>query len=437
MLRLPRALGLTGLCLGGGLIAGAATALHAYGEGRNPYAKLDTFARILTTIELYWEGERSPDALVDDAIRGMVGGLDRHSHYLDPETWARVQAGNEDGLDSLGLELAAPESPRVGPTVATLTPGGPAERAGLRVGDELIAVDGVGVLGWATGEVARLLDGPEGSPLSLGVRRGAQELALTAVRDRVIAPAVEAELFAGGWGYARILHFRHRVSGELVRALDGLVARGGPLRGLVLDLRGNPGGVLDEAVAVVDLFVAEGLIVETRGRAASENGRRDATPSPSDRRYPLVILVDGGSASASEIVAGALHDLGRAKLVGTRTYGKGSVQSVHELGDGSALKLTVARYYLARGETIADGEGIEPDVVVALDDRQAPDERMRATLATLEMDPAVRERLLADLDALHPDPEEERPVPWSGDLQTRLAQDLQLATAWRVLRGEN
>lgn len=434
MLRLLRALALTGTCLAGGLVAGAGTSLYAYGEGRNPYAKLDILARVLTNIELYWEGESRPDALVDDAIAGMVSGLDRHSLYLDAETWARVQAGNEDGLDSLGLDLAQPADPRQGLEITRLVPSGPAERAGAKTGDLLIAVDDVRVRGWATAEVARLLDGPQGTPIRLTVQRGAAETQLTAIRDTVIAPAVEVGLFAPGWGYARVLHFRHRVSSELTRGLASLETPDAPLRGLVLDLRDNPGGVLEEAVAVADLFVERGLIVETRGRVEAESATRAATSAASDRRFPLVVLINGGSASASEIVAGALRDLGRATLVGTRTYGKGSVQSVYEFGDGSALKLTVARYYLAKGETIADGEGLIPDVEVPLD-ATGPEERIRATLTTLELDPALRDQLLADLDQLRADDVGEEAIDWGGTPLERIERDRALATAWRTLRG--
>lgn len=437
MLRTLRALLLAGTCLAGGLLAGAATSLHAYGEGRNPYAKLDVLARVLTDIELYWVEPAAPDALVDDAIAGMVGGLDAHSMYLDAETWGRVQAGNEDGLDHLGLELGAPAERGEGALLVTrLVPGGPAERAGARVGDALEAVDEVVVLGWDAADVARLFDGAQGTPVTLTVRRGAERVELTALRDRVIAPAVEADLFASGWGYVRVLHFRHRVSSELARALDALDARGGPLRGLVLDLRDNPGGVLEEAVGVADLFLSEGLIVETRGRVEAEHMVRDATPSPTDRDLPLVILVNGGSASASEIVAGALRDHRRATLVGTPTYGKGSVQSVYEFGDGSALKLTVARYYLASGQSIADHQGLRPDVEEPLAEALTPETRMRAALATLELDPGLREQLERDIDLLsrgHDRPVEQ--VPWGGALAERLERDPQLATAWRVLRG--
>lgn len=438
MLRLLRATALTATCLVGGLAAGAWTALHAYAQGRNPYAKLDTLARVLTNVELHWVEQVAPDLLVEHAIAGMVDALDDHSIYLDPQTWARVQAGNEDGLDSLGLELGVESGRKQDIRVTGLVPAGPADRAGLSVGDLLVAVDRADVRGWPVADVVRLLDGEPGTPLRIEVLRGEARLVLTAVRDRVIAPAVEAALFAPGWGYARVLHFRHRVSSELARALDGLERESGtPLRGLVLDLRDNPGGVLEEAVGVTDLFVGEGLILETRARDEAERSARQATPSPGDRAMPLVVLVNGGSASASEIVAGALRDLGRATLVGSPTYGKGSVQSVYEFGDGSALKLTVARYYLAGGETIADHEGLKPDVLVTLEPPDTPETRLRAALAALEMDEGLREQMLSDIDALAAleQAPELTPVPWDGPLVERLERDRQLATAWRTLRG--
>lgn len=440
MKRLLRAFVLTGAAMTAGLVAGAATTLHAYAEGRDPYARLDALARVLTQIELNFVEPMAPDTLVEHAIEGMVGALDPNSHYLDAETWSRLQAGDEDGLAGLGLDLGIADASRAnGLPVTKIEPGGPAERAGLKVGDALLRVDGADVRGWAAADVLRIVSGPAGQPVQLEVDRGGAPLTLTAVRDRVISSAVDAALFAPGWGYARILHFRHRVSSELSRALDRLETEGGqPLRGLVLDLRDNPGGVLEEAVAVCDLFVSDGLIVETRGRVATENRTYRATAAPSDRTLPVVILINGGSASASEIVSGALRDLGRASLVGETSYGKGSVQSVYQLGDGSALKLTVARYYLARGETIADREGLVPDEVVALSADQGAAARLRASLASADVDPALRDQLLQDVDALAraAPAEGAQAVQWSGTLDERLAQDRQLAAAWKALRGK-
>ena len=205
----------------------------------------------------------------------------------------------------------------------------------------------------------------------------------------------------------------------------------------MLDLRDNPGGVLEEAVQICDLFVNDGLIVETRGRVPTENRSYRATPSPADRNIPVVILVNQGSASASEIVSGALRDLGRAKLVGETTYGKGSVQSVYEIGDGSALKLTVARYYLANGETIADRHGLVPDEAVSLGSDDGPEARLRAGLQGAALDPGLKEQLLQDLSALASAAPtvDASTVPWSGTLNERLDQDRQLASAFRLLRG--
>ena len=439
MKRLLRAFVLTGATLSAGLIAGGATTLHAYAAGRNPYARLDALARVLTQIELNFVDPVEPDALVDDAIGGMVGALDPNSHYLEADAWSRLRAGDAEGLAGLGLELGQADPRRGGALPVTrVMPDGPAARGGVQEGDALLNVDGTAVAGWAPADVLTLVSGPAGSPVRLEVERAGARLTLSPVRDRVIAPAVEAALFAPGWGYARVLHFRHRVSSELIRALDRLDAEGRePLRGLVLDLRDNPGGVLEEAVQICDLFVNDGLIVETRGRVPTENRSYRATPSPADRNIPVVILVNQGSASASEIVSGALRDLGRAKLVGETTYGKGSVQSVYEIGDGSALKLTVARYYLANGETIADRHGLVPDEAVSLGSDDGPEARLRAGLQGAALDPGLKEQLLQDLSALASAAPtvEASAVPWSGTLNERLDQDRQLASAFRLLRG--
>lgn len=393
VLATARAFILVGGLFGGGLLAGSATSLSAWGKGRSPYEGLETLARVLTNVELYYVDDVATDSLLRDAIRGMVSHLDAHSMYLDAETWQKLQSRNEDPLTSLGLVLTlTPDGPE-GLVLGELVPDGPAARAGAQMGDVLVAVDGVDVRRWPVEDVSRLLSGAAGEVVALDLLRAGAPVRVEALREQVIEPAVESGFLSPGYGYARLIHFRHSASQELRRALEKLIAEGGPLKGVVLDLRDNPGGMLEEAVGVADLFLTQGRVVSTRGRVAAENFSLSASAGVFEVEAPLVVLINGGSASASEIVAGCLHDHKRARLVGTHTYGKGSVQSVYEFEDGSALKLTVARYYLPNGEPIEDGKGVAPDLEVALDaaipregpltDRLAQDPQLAAALDAL------------------------------------------------------
>lgn len=393
-----RAFVLVGGLFSGGLLAGASTSLSAWGKGRSPYEGLETLARVLTNVELYYVDDVATDSLLRDAIRGMVSHLDAHSMYLDAETWQKLQNRNEDPLTSLGLVLGLAPEGGEGLVVSELVADGPSARAGVKVGDVLLAIDGVDVRRWPVEDVARLMSGASGEAVRLELQRGDERLTASALRDQIIEAAVEGHLLAPGYAYVRLIHFRHRASQELRRNLERLAQEGGPLRGVLLDLRDNPGGMLEEAVGVSDLFLREGRIVSTRGRVASENFTLSATAGAYELDVPLVVLINGGSASASEIVAGALRDHERATLVGTHTYGKGSVQSVYEFEDGSALKLTVARYYLPKDEPIEDAVGVAPDLEVALGE---PDDA----------------------------------VPRDGTVSERLARDPQLAAAWTALRA--
>jgi carboxyl-terminal processing protease len=286
------------------------------------------------------------------------------------------------------------------------------------------------------------ISGPRGTPLDLQVERDGTAIALHLARDLVHVPSTYASLAAPGCGYIALVEFQEGAAEEFKAALAELQRRNGaPLTSLVLDLRDNSGGLLDEATAIVDLFVGDELIVQTRGRDTREDDARRGSASTLDIPLSPVILVNGGSASASEIVAGSLRALGRATLVGTRTYGKGSVQAIWEFEDASALKLTVARYYLPDGHPIDHRAGLEPDVVVLSSEQ----ERFAALLAQLraraqEAAPTLRpidEAALLDaldgVDLSSPDPEGYR--LWDVPVQDRLPDDPQLQRAIALAEG--
>ena len=325
------------------------------------YERLGVFARVLTYIENIYVEPVDPDQLIYGAIKGMLATLDPHSAFLTPAEYEALKADTGGEYGGVGLELVRE---RNAVWVRGVFDRSPAHRAGLRRGDRVTSVDGVSVAPMDLSEVVHRLRGPPGSEVKIEIlREGFQRpRKYGVVREHVLVNPVSARL-EGRQAVVAIRAFQERTVDHLREALIKLEAeRGAPLDGLILDLRGNPGGLLEQATAVADLWLSEGLITTTRGRSGPPDeakAHRAGTQAP----YPLVVLVDGRSASASEIVAGALQDHGRALVVGERTFGKGSVQTVVDLEDGSGLKLTVARYYTPSGRSIQE-RGIEPDLVV-------------------------------------------------------------------------
>ena len=429
----PRAFALVSLVLFGGLGLGKALADQLQARSRAPYAGLDTLARGLITIEQRHVDAVSREALLYGAMRGMVGELDEHSLFFDPETHGGFIARTERAAEAIGVDLEA--GPR-GARISRVVPRGPAALAGLLVGDTLVSVDGSSVIGLPRDEAMTLLQGERGTPVALELLREGAALRVVVVRDAVIEVAVDGELPAPGLAVVHLRNFRRRVGADTARLLSELAQKGGgPLTGVLLDLRGNPGGLMDEAVAVLDLFLPAGDLIQTRGRGGVVTATDRSTDSPSDFQGRVVVLIDGGSASASEVVAGALQDLKRATLVGSRSYGKGSVQETRTFEDGSAFKLTVARYHLPSGRAIADHEGLVPDVGVPRPRVESPAVvALRAELAGIATTDEQRARVEAQLTALSAEAAEVDP-PRGGAFAERLAADPQLAAAWDRLRA--
>jgi carboxyl-terminal processing protease len=304
-----------------------------------------------------------PSKLERAAILGMVSSLDPHSALLDADAYDEMRINTAGSYTGLGIEIAA-DNDRV--VVVTPIEGSPAAAAGVRSGDVILSIDGQPVTADAIDRTIVRMRGRPGSRVRLAVSRDGvpQPLEFDLERSEVHVRTVSAEPLPDGFGYVRITQFSDSTPADLDHALASLRPKGGPaLRGLVLDLRGNPGGVLEAATAVADEFIDSGMIVKADGRAADARFEIDATPGDALDGAPLAVLVDAGSASGSEIVAGALRDHGRATLLGERTYGKGSVQTVIPLRDGQALKLTTSRYYTPSGASI-NKRGLDPDVVL-------------------------------------------------------------------------
>jgi len=326
-----------------------------------PVEELRTFSDVFGRIKNDYVVDVDDKELIEYAIRGMLSGLDPHSAYLDAEQFTELQVGTTGQFGGLGIEVGMENG-----FVKVIAPidDTPAQRAGVQSGDLIIRLDDTPVKGMTLGEAVKVMRGKPGSEIELTiVREGLDHpLKINITRDIIKVKSVKARMLEPGYGYLRISQFQSKTAENLVDAIQDLKKEnGGPLKGMVLDLRNNPGGVLNGAVAVSDAFLDKGMIVYTEGRIADSRLRFNATPDDVINGAPLVVLVNQGSASASEIVAGALQDHKRAIIVGSRTFGKGSVQTILPLSSQSALKLTTARYYTPSGRSI-QAEGIIPDI---------------------------------------------------------------------------
>jgi carboxyl-terminal processing protease len=330
-----------------------------------PWDEARLLAEVLERVKRDYVDDVDDTRLIEAAIRGMVADLDPHSAYLDPDEYEEIRVSTTGNYSGVGLEVSV-EDERV--VVVTPIEDSPADHAGIRSGDVVISVDGMPVDPANLNDTVNRLRGVPGTAVRLGVLRGTESAPLTydLVRARVQVSSVRHELLEGGVGYVRISHFSETTGPDLQEAVGEMMrASGGELEGLVLDLRNNPGGVLEAAGEVADAFLDAGVIVSADGRISDARFRLEAQPGDLVDGAPITLLVNGGSASASEIVAGALQDHGRARVVGEPTFGKGSVQTVMPLSQGRAIKLTTSRYYTPSGRSIHQ-RGITPDVVATL-----------------------------------------------------------------------
>ncbi len=344
------------------------TAVLAKREGEQvvsttlPLDELRTFTEVFSKIKSDYVEDVADKKLLEDAIGGMLAGLDPHSTYLDPEGYKDVRIGTEGQFGGLGIEVTMENGfvKVVSPIEDT-----PAARAGLQPGDLIVRLDDQAVKGMSLSDAVKLMRGKPGSNITLTVVREGENMPLkiTVTRAVIKIRSVKSRLLEPGYGYIRITQFQANTTKNMKTSLSKLEKEnGGKLKGVVLDLRNNPGGVLNAAVSVSDAFLKKGIIVYTEGRVADSKLTFEAQPDQVLEGAPLVVLVNGGSASASEIVAGALQDNGRAVIMGTKTFGKGSVQTIMPMSNGAALKLTTARYFTPSGRSI-QATGIEPDIV--------------------------------------------------------------------------
>lgn len=364
---------LLGAVVGGSLTIGQGVLATRTGGHELPLEQMRTFTDVFSRIKNDYVEEVSDDELLEFAIRGMLNGLDPHSAYLNTEEFNELRIGTTGEFGGLGIEVGMEDG-----FVRVVSPidDTPAARAGMQSGDLIIRLDDTPVKGLSLNDAVKLMRGKPGSKLRLTVIREGEDRPLTIDIKRAIikVTSVRNRMLDDDYGYLRISNFQTKTTADMLKAIKKMKKEsGGSLKGMVLDLRNNPGGVLSGAVGVSDAFLNDGMIVYTDGREDDSKLRYDATNGDILDGAPLVVLVNGGSASASEIVAGAMQDHGRAVVLGTKTFGKGSVQTIQDLPAGGAVKLTTSRYYTPNGRSI-QALGIEPDITTQPGTWTRPDE---------------------------------------------------------------
>ncbi|MGQ4877957.1 S41 family peptidase [Billgrantia sp. LNSP4103-1] len=387
-------------------------------EDELPLEDIQTFAEVFERIKRAYVEEVDDSTLLRNAMRGMLSELDPHSAYLDRDEFQSLRESTEGEFGGIGIEVGL-EDGRL--TVITPIDDTPASRAGLQARDVILAIDDTPTERLSLQEAVTLMRGEPGSQISMTILRSGEDapLDVTLTREVIRTESVRSELLETGYGYLRVSQFQSRTGEQVSNAIRRL-ERDGALQGLILDLRNNPGGVLQSAVAVADAFLESGLVVYTEGRLPDTEMRFSASRETVAPDVPLVVLINGGSASAAEIVAGALQDQRRGVIMGTESFGKGSVQQVMPLGNGEGLKLTTALYYTPNGRSI-QALGIEPDVTV-----------VRGRVEVTENSRQLRE---ADLEGHLRSRSEPRLA--SGELADRLREDYQLGEALNLLKALN
>ncbi|MDJ0778466.1 MAG: S41 family peptidase [Gammaproteobacteria bacterium] len=379
---------LSGILLGLSLAVGHS--VYALKDSKEiPFEDLQAFTEVFSKVKSDYVEQVDDKTLIEDAIRGMLSGLDPHSAFLNTSEFSDLKIGTTGQFGGLGIEVGMENG-----FVKVIAPidDTPAQRAGIRASDLIIKLDERSVKGMTLNEAVKIMRGKPNTDIDLTIVREGEPgpMVITITREIIRVKSVKNRMLEPGYGYVRITNFQSRTTTDLLKAISDLqkeskVDGQNSLKGLVLDLRNNPGGVLNGAVGVSDAFIDNGLIVYTEGRLDDSSQRYVATPGDSLNGAPLVVLINGGSASASEIVAGAIQDHKRGIILGTKSFGKGSVQTIQELRNGSAVKLTTAQYFTPNGRSI-QAKGIEPDVKLSTLRLSAQDEREQASYSEADLE---------------------------------------------------
>jgi carboxyl-terminal processing protease len=367
-------------------------------NGAATYEQLRLFTEVLSIVQNQYVDEVPPKELIYSAIKGTLRGLDPHSSFLDPDSYREMQVETSGSFGGLGIEITLKDDIL---TVVSPIEGTPAYRAGLLTGDRIVKIDGLVTKDMSLPDAVKRMRGKPGTKVTISiVREGWTEPRdFDITREQIRVHSVRTQDLGNGVAYVKLRQFQEQSPHDLGSALDKF-AKGG-MKGLILDLRNNPGGLLTAAVEVSEDFIDDGkLVVYTEGRVRNQNMRFSAHAKKPYTALPMVVLVNQGSASASEIVAGALQDWQRAKIIGTQTFGKGSVQTIIPLSDGSGLRLTTAKYFTPKGRSI-HGKGITPDVVVEIPKDDQKRDRLPATDPVEELRKDVQvQRAVQELETI-------------------------------------
>jgi carboxyl-terminal processing protease len=331
-------------------------------NANNIYKNIELFTKVLSIVKKDYVEDKTFKDLIYGAIKGMLSSLDPHSSFLPPDSFKEMQVETTGEFGGLGIEITIKDGIL---TVVSPIEGTPAYKAGVKAGDKILKINGESTKNLTLMDAVKKLRGKKGTKVTITIfREGLKKLKdITIVRDIIKIHSVRTKFYENKIGYIRVTQFQERTSSDIKKALKKFKKAFGKINGIIIDLRNNPGGLLNEAVNVSDIFIKSGKIVYTKGRVPNSDMEFEAKDDGTEGNYPIVVLVNGGSASASEIVAGALQDHKRAIILGTQTFGKGSVQTIIPLNDGSAIRLTTAKYYTPSGRSI-QAEGITPDIVV-------------------------------------------------------------------------
>ena len=416
-----------------GVLIGSGQSQKVSALSNSMYEDLKVFTDVLSLIQKDYVEETKSKDLVNGAIKGMLETLDPHSSFMPPNMFKEMQEETKGRFEGLGIEITLREGVL---TVVSPIEDTPAFKAGILAGDQILKIDGESTKNFTLMDSVKRLRGPRGTKVTITIMREGltKPKEFTLVRDVIPVRSVRHELLEKNYGYIRLSQFQEKTDGEFEKAVKALEEESkGSLKGLVLDLRNNPGGLLDQAVKISDRFIDSGLIVSVEGRKEDQKLKFYAHPDGNLARYPLIVLVNGGSASGAEIVAGAIQDHGRGILVGTQTFGKGSVQTIIPLKDGSGLRLTTARYYTPNGRSI-QAKGIVPDIVVK---PSKPEEEKEVVTPKLPAEKDL-ERHLMDVEKGAPkekeklkkeEGKEKKPV------DNQLERALELLKSWDIFKN--
>jgi carboxyl-terminal processing protease len=349
------------ICMGAFVLLGLRNDSNAPALDKNIYKGIKTFNEVFDMVQKNYVDEVSSTTLIQGAINGMVKSLDPHSSFMTPDLYKELEVETQGAFGGIGIEITILKDIL---TIVSPIEDTPAFVAGIKPGDQILRIDGKSTKYITVMEAVKKLRGPKDTKVTITIMREKMSTPKDIVLTRAIIQIKSVKVkYFDDIGYIRIAAFQERTSDDLNKALKEISKKLNPMKGLVLDLRNDPGGLLNQAIEVSDMFLKSGIIVSTRGRAKNMETKATAKDDGNEITCPIVVLVNEGTASAAEIVAGALQDNGRALIIGTQTFGKASVQTVIPLEDGSALKLTTARYYTPKGRSI-QAEGIKPDIIV-------------------------------------------------------------------------